>query len=261
MNIVVITQPDSAVIPENIAKLAGLPGVVIQAIIVLDVKGALANKRGYFLRGFGAWQCFRLYATLMSQRLSAGIRRAFGCRVGPGEGMSVRQLARHLAVPCVSTTELHAEQLLAYLQSLELDLIVSFSAPIVFKERLLSLPRHGCINLHCSLLPRYAGLLPSFWVLYHREHQTGATVHYMDTQIDNGGILGQEVVPIGPDATMLDVIRKTKRVGGELMVRVVQDHVAGTVAVRENREEEGSYFGWPTIEQMRQFRRQGGRLS
>jgi len=261
MNIAVITQPDSAVIPENIATLAGLPGIAIKAVVVLDVKGALANKRGYFLQGFGAWQCFRLFATLVSQRLSAAIRRGVGGRVRPGEGMSVRQLARQLAVPCVSTTELHADQMLAYLESLDLDLIVSFSAPIVFKERLLALPREGCINLHCSLLPRYAGLLPSFWVLYHHEQGTGATVHYMDTRIDNGGILGQEVVSIEPGTTMLDVIRRTKRVGGDLMARVVQAVASGTFSVRDNREEEGSYFGWPTIEQMRQFRRQGGRLS
>lgn len=261
MNIAVITQPDSAVIPENIAKLTGLPGIAIKAVVVLDVKGALANKRGYFLQGFSAWQCLKLFAKLNSRRLSAGMRRVIGGRVRPGEGMSVRQLAQHLAIPCVATSELHAEQLLAYLASLDLDLIVSFSAPIVFKEPLLSLPRQGCINLHCSLLPRYAGLLPSFWVLYHHESQTGATVHYMDTRIDNGGILGQEVVSIEPKATMLDVIRRTKRVGGDLMVRVVREMASGTVSVRANREEEGSYFGWPTVEQMRQFRRQGGRLS
>jgi len=103
--------------------------------------------------------------------------------------------------------------------------------------------------------------LPSFWVLYHHEPATGATVHYMDSRIDNGGILGQEVVAIEPGSTMLDVIRKTKRVGGDLMVRVVQGIAAGMVSVKENREEEGSYFGWPSVEQMRQFRRQGGRLS
>jgi len=261
MNIAVITQPDSAVIPENIAKLAGLPGITLKAVVVLDVKGALSNKRGYFLQGFGVWQCFSLFTRLASQRLSSGVRRAVGAQVRPGEGMSVRQLAEHLAVPCVSTTELHSEQLLGYLKSLNLDLIVSFSAPIVFKESLLTLPRHGCINLHCSLLPRYAGLLPSFWVLYHHERETGATVHYMDTRIDNGGILGQEVVPIEPGATMLDVIRRTKRVGGDLMAGVVQEIAAGTVSVKENREAEGSYFGWPSVEQMRQFRRHGGRLS
>ena len=261
MNIAVITQPDSAVIPENIAKLAGLPGIALKAVVVLDVKGALANKRGYFLQGFGVWQCFKLFATLKIQRLSTGIRRSVGARVRAGEGMSVERLAKHLSVPCVCTTELHSQQLLAQLESLDLDLIVSFSAPIVFKEQLLSLPRQGCINLHCSLLPRYAGLLPSFWVLYHHEPATGATVHYMDTRIDNGGILGQEVVAIEPGSTMLDVIRKTKRVGGDLMVRVVQGIAAGTVSVRENREADGSYFGWPSVEQMRQFCRQGGRLS
>jgi methionyl-tRNA formyltransferase len=261
MNIAVITQPDSAVIPENIAKLACLPGITLEAIVVLDVKGALANKRGYFVQGFGPWQCFSLFAKLTSQRLSASIRRAVGARCRPGEGMSVQQLAQHLGVPCVSTAELHAEQMLAYLASLDLDLIVSFSAPIVFRESLLSLPRHGCINLHCSLLPRYAGLLPSFWVLYHREQETGATVHYMDSRIDNGGILGQELVSIEPGATMLDVIRRTKRIGGDLMARVVQAVASGTASVRENRQEDGSYFGWPSIDQMQQFRRQGGRLS
>jgi methionyl-tRNA formyltransferase len=261
MNIAVITQPDSAVIPENIAKLADVPGIAIRAVIVLDVKGSLANKRDYFLKGFGAWQCFKLFARLAGQRLSAAIRRVAGRPVRRGEGMSVRQLAHHLAVPCISTTELHAAQLLDYLQSLDLDLIVSFSAPIVFKDRLLAMPRHGCINLHCSLLPRYAGLLPSFWVLYNHEQSTGATVHYMDTRIDNGGILGQEIVPIERGATMLDVIRRTKRIGGDLMVQTVRQIASGTMVVRENREEEGSYFGWPTVEQMRDFRRQGGRLS
>ena len=86
-------------------------------------------------------------------------------------------------------------------------------------------------------------------------------MHYMDTRIDNGGILGQEVVPIEPGATMLDVIRRTKRVGGDLMAGVVQEIAAGTVSVKENREAEGSYCGWPSVEQMRQFRRHGGRLS
>jgi hypothetical protein len=45
------------------------------------------------------------------------------------------------------------------------------------------------------------------------------------------------------------------------MVQTVRQIASGTMVVRENREEEGSYFGWPSVEQMRDFRRQGGRLS
>lgn len=261
MNIAVVTQPDSAVIPENIARLASLPGVVIRAVVVLNVKAAIANKQGYFLEGFGVWQCGRLFLSLLASRVSAAVRRACGGRVRPGEGMSVARVARLCGARCIATEDLHAASLLGDLAALDLDLIVSFSAPIVFREPLLALPRHGCINLHCSLLPRYAGLLPSFWVLYHREPTTGATVHYMDSRIDNGGILGQVVVPIGPGATMLDVIRATKRAGGELMAQVVRDIGEGRAAARDNRADEGSYFGWPTVEQMRRFRREGGRLS
>ncbi len=261
MNIAVITQPDSAVIPENISKLAAVPGVILKSIIILDVKSALANKRSYFLRGFGVWQCCGLFVRLMGRRVSAGVRRITGLGVRPGEGLSVRQVAADLGIPCQETSELHTAQILSLLASLDLDLVVSFSAPIVFQEQLLSLPRRGCINLHCSLLPRYAGLLPRFWVLYHHEATTGATVHFMDTRIDNGGILGQETVPIRAGATMLDVIRATKRVGGDLMARVVGEVAAGTCTVRDNRADKGAYFGWPTVEQMRRFRREGGRLA
>ena len=84
---------------------------------------------------------------------------------------------------------------------------------------------------------------------------------YMDTRVDNAGICGQEVVPIEATATMTDVIRATKRVGGDLMARVAQGIAAGTVSVKENREGDASYCGWPSVEQMRQFRRQGDRLS
>jgi hypothetical protein len=69
MNIAVIMQPDSAVIPENISKLTAVPGVILKSIIILDVKSALANKRSYFLRGFGAWQCCRLFVRLIELRV------------------------------------------------------------------------------------------------------------------------------------------------------------------------------------------------
>ena len=62
---------------------------------------------------------------------------------------------------------------------------------MIFKKELLKIPRYGCINLHCSILPKYAGLLPSFWTIYNKEEKIGSTVHYMDDKIDNGAILGQ----------------------------------------------------------------------
>ena len=115
MRIAVITQPDSTVIPENICKLVFLPEVTLKAIIVLNVKSALANKRGYFLRGFGVSQCCSLFARLILRRVSATVRRIAGLGVRPGEGMSVRQVAGHLGVPCQEATDLHSAGALALL--------------------------------------------------------------------------------------------------------------------------------------------------
>jgi hypothetical protein len=102
MNIAVITQPDSAVIPENISKLAAVPGMILKSIIILDVKSALANKRSCFLRGFAVWQCCGLFVRLMAQRVSAGVRRIARLGVRPGEGLSARQVAAHLGILRVS---------------------------------------------------------------------------------------------------------------------------------------------------------------
>jgi methionyl-tRNA formyltransferase len=147
-----------------------------------------------------------------------------------------------------------------WLAKLNVDLIVSFSAPCVFKNELLGLPKYGCINLHCSLLPKYAGLLPSFWALYDNADSIGATVHQMDDKIDNGAILGQIKIPRPAEPSMFCVIKATKRAGGHLMVSVISDILAGNSEPQANKINPKDYFSWPTIEQVKVFRNKGGRL-
>ena len=150
-----------------------------------------------------------------------------------------------------------------FLQELELlkpDIIVSFSAPLIFKERLLNLAHLGCINLHCSYLPNFAGVMPSFWTLYKKQKTTGVTVHYMDSKIDNGKILGQKEVQISPDETIFSLILKTKEVGGEVMCDVLRNINSGNMVPKDNKPENGSYFSWPTIEDFKDFKNQGGKL-
>jgi len=46
----------------------------------------------------------------------------------------------------------------------------------------------GCLNLHSALLPKYRGLMPSFWVLKNNENKTGVSVFFVDKGIDSGPI-------------------------------------------------------------------------
>ena len=139
-------------------------------------------------------------------------------------------------------------------------MIGSFSAPCIFNIDLLEIPKYGCINLHCSLLPKYPGQLPSFWTLFNEEKEIGATVHYMDSKIDNGKILGQVKVELPSPLTMFSVINATKNAGGMLMVNVIQDMIGGNLIEKDNHIAKNGYYRWPTIDQIRQFRFKGGRL-
>ena len=251
MKIAIITQPDSLVIPKNVCLLAEEDFVNLAAVLVLDVKGSLMNKRGVFLRGFGLIQMSKLAFTIVFDKF---------LKLLQGKHGSLIKIARHYNADFRKVRSLHENFMLNYLRSLELDLIVSYSAPIVFKKELLGIPKYGCINLHCSRLPYFAGLLPSFWVLYFQEDKAGATIHYMDDRIDNGGILAQIEIPLSGSESMYDVIRITKEAGGILMLEVLKNIKSGRLKIIENDSEQGTYFTWPTVNEMWEFRGKGGRL-
>jgi methionyl-tRNA formyltransferase len=257
MRIAVITQEDRFVIPDNIEKILALPGIETSLICTVDAPGALEQKKMFFWRGFGACQTLRMGLRWINAKFADLADSLCGYRLLRRKH-SIRAVARKHGIPFETIRNPNNEVFLNRLRAMDVELVVSLSAPCVFKPPLLELPRLGCINLHCSLLPRYAGLLPSFWVLYYGESISGATVHYMDSKIDNGAILGQVKVPIQPGTSVFDLIRQTKSAGGDLMVGIIQSLQRGEIQAQPNRAEEGSYFSWPTVEQMREFRRRGG---
>jgi len=259
VKIAVITQEDSFVIPLNIEKIIRHDGVEVPLVAIIDVPGSLVNRKSVFLRGFGPLQASRMGLRLTWIKALDLLDRLFGYRL-LSKKQSVRAVARSNGIPFLRIHNPNGPEFLERLRALRIDLVVSLSAPCKFDEELLTLPRHGCINLHCSLLPRYAGLLPSFWVLFHGEKAAGATVHYMASGIDNGSILGQTRVPIEPGMSMFDVIQKTKAAGGDLILTTIQNIQSGNAKATANDLSARTYFSWPTVEQMKEFRKRGGRL-
>jgi methionyl-tRNA formyltransferase len=259
MRIVVLTQEDRVAIPLNVLKLGGLSEVEILLIGIIDSKGALVNKKAFFIRGFGLFQAVLMGISLFKCRLLDVLDRLTLGKI-LNRPYSLYAVSRRLKARFRRIGNPNELKIISELKNLEPDLVVSFSAPCVFKPDLLAVPRLGCVNLHCSLLPVYAGLFPSFWVLFHEEKVTGATVHLMDDKIDNGGILAQRSVSIDHKETILGVIQKTKSVGGDLMVEVVKRLISGRLGIEASDNCPASYFTWPSLEEIRKFRSKGGRL-
>lgn len=139
------------------------------------------------------------------------------------------------------------------------DLIVSIACPYILKSRILGLPPLGCINIHHAPLPRYKGMMPTFWQLYHGENQVGLTIHYMVDKIDEGDALLQESLPIDKGESLDHLIRRSKRHAAQCLARVLDDLSSQSQQVIKLDRTQSSYFTFPTLEQIREFHRRGFR--
>lgn len=168
----------------------------------------------------------------------------------------VQDMARALRIPCTSVARVNSDAGLAFCEAAQPDLLVSVSCPQRIRRRLLEVPRVASLNVHSSLLPRYAGLAPYYWVLSRGERQTGVSVHYMTEQFDEGNVLVQKVVPITPGTSAFNLFTQLARAGGEALVEAVPLALSGEAGEPQDLTQR-SYFSHPTPDSYRELKRRG----
>ena len=261
LKIAVITQDDKYAIPRNLKLLCDTDWIDISEVILINAEGSLENKKWLFMKGFGLRQTIRMGLTALIFDFRSFAADSFGL-LGKSEWLGLRGLCSLYEIPFGKENDVNDEEFVKRLKRNKLDVVISFSAPTVFKGDLLNSARFGCINLHCSALPSYAGVLPSFWTLLNDEKKVGVSVHLMDSKIDNGAVLEQTMVDISSMDNMFDVIRATKLCGGHAMLNVLgyiqaNGKLPNPVDTAHNKH---SYFSWPKVEDIKQFVARGKKL-
>lgn len=257
LKVLVFTQQDRFFIPTNILKAAKVSQIL--EIVDNQYKNSFENKISDMLQWFGFFQCAKM-GVYTAVRIAKSIIDKISGYKAFGGSCSIKDTAKKINAEYSIQTDINNPEFVEHVRQLNPDLIISYSAPQVVKPELLAIPRYGVINVHGALLPNYRGLLPSFWYLYNDEKLGGATVHCMSADIDDGDICKQGSVDISDCNTMFELMKKTKLLGGELMVQVIKEFAEGTIKTIPNKTEEGSYFTWPTVAQAQEFRKKGKRL-
>ena len=103
----------------------------------------------------------------------------------------VKSLALRLGLPVLQPERARDEQFIAELRALQPDLIVVVAYGQILPPAILDLPRHGCLNVHTSLLPKYRGAAPIQWAIANGDTETGVTIMKMDAGLDTGDIVAQ----------------------------------------------------------------------
>lgn len=99
----------------------------------------------------------------------------------------------------------------------------------ILPEKLFSIPRHGAINLHASLLPRYRGAAPIERAILDGATTTGVTTFQIAKSVDTGGILLSREVPIGLNETYEDLYPRLADIGADLLVETIDSLEDGTL--------------------------------
>lgn len=177
-----------------------------------------------------------------------------------GRQFSIAQLAAENGVPFAFVPDLNDPDFVTSVKSDNVDVIVSVAAPQIIKSDLINAPRIGCINVHNGKLPKYRGMLPNFWQIYDGNTSVATTIHRINEGIDDGAILLQEETDLLPEETLDSVIRRTKRFGATLVLTALRQLADGSAVETGNPRGDGSYHGFPTKEDVAEFRRRGHRL-
>jgi len=121
------------------------------------------------------------------------------------------------------------------------DLIVVAAYGQILPKEVLEIPRHGCLNVHPSLLPKYRGATPVQSAILNGDKETGITIMLMDEQIDHGPIIAQKKTAMGNNETYPELHERLAKLGAELLVDTIPDWISGKIKLEPQDERKATY--------------------
>lgn len=253
MKILIITQDEPFYLAENIEYLiehfpshSQIVGCCLFDVSPFGKKESFFQKALKTFRVFGAGFFFHYTLEYIRSKLSSKKK--------------VVKVLERVGVPIIRLDKgINHPESVARLKEYDPDLLVSIAGNQIFKKPIIDLAPKGCLNLHTALLPKYRGLMPTFWVLKNDEKETGVSVFFVDEGIDSGPIIVQERVLIG-DRSQRELIEYTKKIGMDAIIKAINLIESGSFELIENNELEKSYFSFPTRDDVKEFLKKGKRF-
>ena len=132
----------------------------------------------------------------------------------------VKLYAKKNKIKILQPENLNEKQFINQIKAIQPDLIIV----VAFRKlpfEIFSIPKHGTINLHASLLPNYRGAAPINWCLINNEKKTGVTTFFINEKIDQGDILLKEEIIISDDDDYGSLYLKLSSIGSKLLVKTI----------------------------------------
>ena len=148
-------------------------------------------------------------------------------------------------LPEIEAKGVNTEEFRATLLKLNPDIVLVGSWGEKFSKQTYDIPKIATINAHPSLLPKYRGPNPYFWVIRNQEQISGVTFHLMDENYDTGAILAQEEVKIYPSDTGKTLKERTVLTARGVACELLKDLSEDVIIPLQQREDKATYYSYP----------------
>jgi methionyl-tRNA formyltransferase len=158
---------------------------------------------------------------------------------------AVKRLAVAQGLDVVQPASLTNPEIASRLRTVDAAVMIVAAYGLIIPPEVLTIPRHGCINIHASLLPRWRGAAPIQRALLAGDEQTGISIMQMDAGLDTGPVLLQEPIPVTEHDTAGSLHDRLAALGARLVTRALeqpltpcpQDEARATYAKKINKSE------------------------
>ena len=135
----------------------------------------------------------------------------------------VQQRAEALGLPVRHPVSLRNEEAQADFAALQADITVVVAYGLILPQAVLDAPKHGCLNIHASLLPRWRGAAPIHRAIMAGDEETGVCIMQMEAGLDTGPVLLRGSIMIGPEETTGELHDRLSQLGANLIVAALTD--------------------------------------
>ena len=123
----------------------------------------------------------------------------------------------------------------------ENDIIIVAAYGLILPERILKIPKYGCLNVHASLLPKWRGAAPIQRSIMAGDKKTGISYMLMDKGLDTGPVILQKETQIGENDNFLKVHDSLSLIASQTISETILKFIEGKLATKEQNDDIASY--------------------
>ena len=144
-----------------------------------------------------------------------------------GRGMKmvyspVKEVALQREIPVFQPENFRSDETVQQLRNLQPDVVAVVAYGRILPQRVLDIPRCGCINIHASLLPQYRGSAPYQWAVLNGDKETGVTAQHMVLEMDAGDVIDVAKTAIEENETAGQLLDRLAVLGAELLSKTLK---------------------------------------